>query len=359
MFLLDQAPQRDCDGPKVPGEANLDLSLTAGSAQMCSNFSARPPSTTIAVSDKSESGIAHDGVFPQHLIDKRGPVPFSIHTSDSVDTPTEPTTQRNTPFRLIDDVQAESYQPVDTILPPLYASESVRIAMITASDVPHPINSDYQPEGLPLTSTIVSVPGLSDPASTTSPVVPTPTFDPTMPDDYGAMMPSPSLPPGLEPNSEKVYVVIPELSAGNACTQVAKYTSQTFTFGPGELSTVQGPANITKAFNFEDLPCPPPDLAADVIWFYNPAYNPTQTYAPFLAPFPQLYNLDPAFQHCTVALNQGLDPPTPQPTAKGPTIPLPIERFGPRLGPLRRGMPPMVAHSVPSIPTATSSPESI
>ncbi|KAL8818990.1 MAG: hypothetical protein Q9223_002489 [Gallowayella weberi] len=168
-------------------------------------------------------------------------------------------------------------------------------------------------------------------------------------------MPSPSLPPGLKPDSEKVFVVIPELSAGNACTQVAKYTSQTFTFGLGELSTVQGPANITKAFNFEDLPCPPPDLAADVIWFYNPAYNPAQTYAPFLAPFPQLYKLDPAFEHCIVAMNQGLDPPVPQATANGPTIP--IGPLGPHRGLLRPRMPPMAAHNVPNLPTATRSPK--
>ncbi|KAL8785602.1 MAG: hypothetical protein Q9213_003256 [Squamulea squamosa] len=169
-------------------------------------------------------------------------------------------------------------------------------------------------------------------------------------------MPNPTFPPGLQPESNSAYVVIPELSAGNACTQIARFESETFTFGPGQLSTIQGPANVTKAFNFEDLPCPPPDIASDVVWFYNPAYNPTQTYAPFLAPFPQLYNLHPAFRYCTVAMNQGLDPPTPLPTALGPTLPqgpLQNKRLGARMNQMHRRKHLVGAHHVPRVPVET------
>ncbi|KAL8702994.1 MAG: hypothetical protein Q9201_003831 [Fulgogasparrea decipioides] len=177
------------------------------------------------------------------------------------------------------------------------------------------------------------------------------------------------------------YVVIPELSAGNACTKIAEFTSQTFTFGPGQLSTLQGPANITKEFNFADLPCPPPDVASDDIWLYNPAVNPAKTYAPVVAPFPQIYDLDPAFHDCTVGLNQGIDPASILPIAKGPTIPdFPRGHLGPmagkrapkgpqpsdigvqgiksHLGLLRRPRQgsPTNAHSVPQLPIETNPP---
>lgn len=149
--------------------------------------------------------------------------------------------------------------------------------------------------------------------------------------------------------------MIPELSAGNACTLIAQYTSLTFTFGPGELSTIQGPANITKEFNFADLPCPPPDVASEIIYHYNPAVNPTQTYSPFIAPFSQLYDLDPAFRSCTVGPNQGFDPATALPAAEGPTFPKPKGHLGLHL---HRRKPPTSAHNVPQVPLETGSPSS-
>ena len=152
--------------------------------------------------------------------------------------------------------------------------------------------------------------------------------------------------------------MIPELSAGNACSDVGPaFYNETFTFGPHELSTIQGPENITKEFNFGDLPCPPPDVASDAIWLYNPAVNPTQTYAPVIAPFSQIYDLHPEFKDCTVALNQGFDPPLALPVAEGPSVPkyLPPGRSrGPRLGPLRQRNDPMNAHNVPRGPAQTS-----
>ncbi|KAI4193747.1 MAG: hypothetical protein LQ350_008177 [Teloschistes chrysophthalmus] len=161
--------------------------------------------------------------------------------------------------------------------------------------------------------------------------------------------------PRREPGS--AYVIIPTLSAGNACTRIAAYFSQTFTFGPGQLSTIQGPSSVTKEFNFADLPCPPPDIAADDIWFYNPAANPAQTYAPIIAPFQQLFDLDPAFHDCTVGANQGFDPSVALPVALGPTQPKEE-----RLGPLRprsilpRDGLPINAHVVPRFPSETASP---
>ncbi|KAL8774898.1 MAG: hypothetical protein Q9203_006593 [Teloschistes exilis] len=166
-------------------------------------------------------------------------------------------------------------------------------------------------------------------------------------------MPKPTIPPDLQLEPGSAYIVIPELSAGNACTRIAAYFSQTFTFGTGQLSTIQGPSSVTKEFNFADLPCPPPDIAADDIWFYNPAANPTRAYAPIIAPFQQLFDLDPAFHDCVVAENQGFDPPVALPVASGPTLPKG------RLGPLRprdvlpRDGSPINAHSVPRLPNET------
>ncbi|KAL8901617.1 MAG: hypothetical protein Q9207_005113 [Kuettlingeria erythrocarpa] len=177
--------------------------------------------------------------------------------------------------------------------------------------------------------------------------------------------PTSTLPPGLTPESDNIYVVVPQLSAGNNCTKIAEYTSRTFTFKPGELSTIQGPANITKEFNFADIPCPPPDVAEDVKWFFNPDFNPAQPYAPVVAPFSQLWDLDPAFKDCIVPLNQGFDPSIAYSTADAPTLPMggkghlgPLGGGGPRLGPLHRRGEPMFAHRVPGLPLETGSPGS-
>lgn len=156
--------------------------------------------------------------------------------------------------------------------------------------------------------------------------------------------------PCREPGS--AYVVIPELSAGNKCTFITAYFSQTFTFGPGQLSTIQGPSSVSKEFNFADLPCPPPDIAADDSWFYNPAFNPAQTYAPIIAPFPQLFDLNPAFHNCTVGLNQGFDPPLALPMALGPTQPRGRFHGRDRKVEPREGSP-INAHSVPRLPGQT------
>ena len=116
---------------------------------------------------------------------------------------------------------------------------------------------------------------------------------------------------------------------------------------------MQGPQNLTQEFNFGDLPCPPAALASEVIWFYNPSFNPSRRYSPFIAPFSEIWDIDPMFKSkpCTVALNQGMDPPIPLPAAKAPT------RGGGRLGPGRvRRDAQEGAHRTPTLPMKTNPP---
>ncbi|KAL8850275.1 MAG: hypothetical protein Q9221_004785 [Calogaya cf. arnoldii] len=169
--------------------------------------------------------------------------------------------------------------------------------------------------------------------------------------------PTPNLPPlELEPQPGYAYVVLPELSAEIDCKPFTTYTSQTFSFAPHQLSTMSGPQNLTREFNFGDLPCPPPEIVSEVQWFYNPEYNPTRRYSPFLAPFTQIWDLDPKFKSypCTVALNQGMDPPSPLPTAKVPTPPK--DRKRPMRLARHRGDALEGAHRLPSLPLQTNPP---
>lgn len=99
--------------------------------------------------------------------------------------------------------------------------------------------------------------------------------------------------------------------AGNAHTRYGDiHTSVTLSFAPDELSSIEGSAGATKAFNFGDLPCPPPDVAAADKYFYNPSFNPTRRYEPRILPPTQISQLDPAFNTCKFASDfQGFDPP--------------------------------------------------
>ncbi|KAL8785601.1 MAG: hypothetical protein Q9213_003255 [Squamulea squamosa] len=168
--------------------------------------------------------------------------------------------------------------------------------------------------------------------------------------------PTPHLPPlELEPKSGYAYVVLPTLSAEIDCKPITTYTSQTFSFPPGQLFTQHGPGglqNLTREFNFRDLPCPPPDIAAEAIWFYNPEFNPTRRYSPFIAPFSEIWDLDPKFKSlpCTVALNQGMDPPVPLSSAGRATPPKGL--LGQHLR--RDGL--QAAHRVPNLPVETNPP---
>ncbi|KAL9628848.1 MAG: hypothetical protein Q9204_005622, partial [Flavoplaca sp. TL-2023a] len=170
--------------------------------------------------------------------------------------------------------------------------------------------------------------------------------------------PAPNLPPlELDPKPGYAYVVLPEVSAEMDCKIFTTYTSQTFSFAPHMLSTMQGPQNLTKEFNFGDLPCPPAELASEVQWFYNPAYNPTRRYSPFIAPFSELWDIDPLFKAlpCTVALNQGMDPPSLLPTASAPTRPTKGPRRPGRLARYRRDAV-EEAHRVINLPIETDPP---
>lgn len=86
-------------------------------------------------------------------------------------------------------------------------------------------------------------------------------------------------------------------------------------FAPGELSTIEGPGGPTKAFDFADLPCPPPAIAEANIHFYNPQANPTRAYSPMIDLPHGILEMDPAFRYCVAAIYQGIDPPIALKTA--------------------------------------------
>lgn len=148
------------------------------------------------------------------------------------------------------------------------------------------------------------------------------------------------------------YVVFPAISAGNSCTQVGnKYTSVTMAFAPGELSTIEGPGGATKVFDFADLPCPPPEVAAADAYFYNPKVNPGRQYSPQIAPPPGIWELDPAFKNCVTAVFQGFDPPRAIPPFAEPN-PSKMRHHG--LPGIKRSA--ALAHQLPRAVTTTHGP---
>ena len=64
------------------------------------------------------------------------------------------------------------------------------------------------------------------------------------------------------------------------------------------MSTVRSDQKV-YSFNFDDLPCPPPDVG------WNPANGP---YRPQIAPGDFVWDLDPAFKNCTPGYLTGIDP---------------------------------------------------
>jgi hypothetical protein len=108
--------------------------------------------------------------------------------------------------------------------------------------------------------------------------------------------------------------------ANNNCGFIGgNYSAVRYSFLPGELSTVQFRYGSTKAFNFEDLPCPP-----ESVRYANGWNDGDCTYQPFLAPMTQILNLDPAFKECWVPGCGLWDPPhalTPQGTLWVTTTP--------------------------------------
>lgn len=67
------------------------------------------------------------------------------------------------------------------------------------------------------------------------------------------------------------------------------------------LSTVRSD-HKTYSFNFDDLPCPPPEVG------WNPANGP---YRPQIAPGDFVFDLDPAFKNCAPGYLTGIDPLKP------------------------------------------------
>lgn len=111
----------------------------------------------------------------------------------------------------------------------------------------------------------------------------------------------------MHSTSPYAYVVFQTIEAGDKCGTIGgKYTSITWSFKPGELSTVEGRLGKTKSFNFADLPCPPASVAAADWYNYR---GPEEPYKPIIAAVPQLFQLDPLFKNCTVDIFEGYDPP--------------------------------------------------
>ena len=99
-------------------------------------------------------------------------------------------------------------------------------------------------------------------------------------------------------------------------------------YAPGELSTIEGPGGLTKAFDFADLPCPPPAIASANGLFYNPQANPGRPYSPMIDLPRDILDLDPAWKHCVAAVYQGFDPPTALKPA-GKITPAQVKKSGP------------------------------
>lgn len=120
-----------------------------------------------------------------------------------------------------------------------------------------------------------------------------------------------------------IYLMITAISAGNEHHQIGSvYTSVILTLAPGQLSTIEGRDEATKAYNFADMPCPPPDVASRNSRYYNPTNNPTQPYRPRISIPPEVWKLDPAWSTCTFTVQyEGFDPPTtvnPSTSISGP-----------------------------------------
>ena len=112
--------------------------------------------------------------------------------------------------------------------------------------------------------------------------------------------------------SPSIYAIFPSIMASDGCEQIGRgYGPITTSFAPGELSTIDIGGRSTNVYNFADLPCPPSGI--DV-----PSGKP---YAPLIAPPSFIWDLDPAFKGCIPGYEQGVDPPTANPTDAGPNGP--------------------------------------
>ncbi|KAL9118755.1 MAG: hypothetical protein Q9187_004698 [Circinaria calcarea] len=149
----------------------------------------------------------------------------------------------------------------------------------------------------------------------------------------------------------------------NCGSTVAEYTSLTFSFAPGELSTSE-PARGPKAapFNFADLPCPPASVIA-ANWYY---YKPGMRYLPRFIPPPQIYQLHPHFNNCFAYPGSVYDPQfaltpqialTPFTTAAGApggtrsVGPAPVPSI-PNAAPLQTSTSPSGMNTIPGVATS-------
>ena len=87
------------------------------------------------------------------------------------------------------------------------------------------------------------------------------------------------------------------------------YTSLTWSFLPGQLSTLNGDEYDVRPFNFTNLPCPSQSILTA---HANPILNNPDNhlpYSPLIYPPPQVKMLDPAFKTCIFGRLPGKDPP--------------------------------------------------
>ena len=106
--------------------------------------------------------------------------------------------------------------------------------------------------------------------------------------------------------SPSVYLIIPTVSAIDTCGNITGrvFTSVTFSFAPGELSTGGERGPNTAPFNFYDYPCPlPSEVWSPYVWQFGEPYRPQ------IVPPPQLFDLDPVFTSCFLYPGDCFDPP--------------------------------------------------
>lgn len=156
-------------------------------------------------------------------------------------------------------------------------------------------------------------------------------------------------PAGLSMQSPSVYVIFTSFYLYDGCgTKLLQASFDlTTSFASGELSTVAtapGGGLSTDAFDFDDLPCPPPGVQVEA----------GQPYRPLLAPpafVTALPGWNPNFDNCDPG--HGIDPPTALTSALGglpgpgfPGMPLPPRDVRAYAHP----------HMAPRAPTKTAGP---
>ncbi|KAM0800868.1 hypothetical protein BDR22DRAFT_821385 [Usnea florida] len=159
-------------------------------------------------------------------------------------------------------------------------------------------------------------------------------------------------PAGLTMQSPSVYVIFTSFYLYDGCgTKLLEADFDvTTSYAPDQVSTVAtGPngALTTEAFDFADLPCPPPGVHVQA----------GQPYRPLLAPpafITDIPGWNPHFDNCDPG--HGIDPPTAMTSVFG-GLPAPVAGFGGGPHPRRdAGVSRALPVVVPRAPTRTAAP---